>query len=257
MRHTLHLAAAAAVGPMLALASPAHAGLQFFLEVTPGSPASIDCPGAGSPSPCDYNGAGTSMTLNPAPFTLNGVIKSGELITATGVPGAPGVDSLSSSSLAVINTTNTMKTVKVVISDTNYTAPVSNVEMSGSGTFQATIGSTLTFEWFADPLDTQGADPTGNTPGTLLHTFNVTATGQVQSFSTNFTTAFSALAPFSMTEEAIYTVRPFGELLSRGTNMVAETVPEPSSWVMMVLGFAGLGFAGYHRSSRTKIAVID
>ncbi len=28
-------------------------------------------------------------------------------------------------------------------------------------------------------------------------------------------------------------------------------VPEPSTWAMMLLGFAGLGFAGYHRSRKT------
>jgi hypothetical protein len=38
--------------------------------------------------------------------------------------------------------------------------------------------------------------------------------------------------------------------------MVLTSVPEPSTWVMMALGFAGLGFMGY-RSSRTKISVID
>jgi hypothetical protein len=59
-----------------------------------------------------------------------------------------------------------------------------------------------------------------------------------------------------MTEEATYTLQPFGELLSRGTNMVATNVPEPSSWVMLALGFAGLGFMG-HRASRTKISMID
>jgi hypothetical protein len=31
---------------------------------------------------------------------------------------------------------------------------------------------------------------------------------------------------------------------------VTVTVPEPSTWAMMVLGFAGLGFAGYRRSSK-------
>jgi hypothetical protein len=32
------------------------------------------------------------------------------------------------------------------------------------------------------------------------------------------------------------------------------TVPEPSTWTMMLLGFAGLGFAGY-RASRKSVAV--
>jgi hypothetical protein len=36
----------------------------------------------------------------------------------------------------------------------------------------------------------------------------------------------------------------------------APGTPEPSTWVMMFLGFAGLGLVG-HRSSRMKIALID
>ena len=47
--------------------------------------------------------------------------------------------------------------------------------------------------------------------------------------------------------------------LNRGPNsplFFAElTVPEPSTWAMMILGFASLGFAGY-RVSRKAAAVI-
>jgi plastocyanin len=32
-----------------------------------------------------------------------------------------------------------------------------------------------------------------------------------------------------------------------GTISVASAVPEPSTWAMMILGFAGLGFLGYRR----------
>jgi len=37
---------------------------------------------------------------------------------------------------------------------------------------------------------------------------------------------------------------------------VALTVgtPEPSTWAMMLIGFAGLGFAGYRASRRTGMA---
>jgi hypothetical protein len=35
---------------------------------------------------------------------------------------------------------------------------------------------------------------------------------------------------------------------------VAPAVPEPSTWAMMLLGFAGLGFAGYRASRRTAPA---
>jgi hypothetical protein len=39
---------------------------------------------------------------------------------------------------------------------------------------------------------------------------------------------------------------------SGGTTTFAYfAVPEPSTWAMMVLGFAGLGFAGYRARKRT------
>jgi PEP-CTERM motif-containing protein len=39
-----------------------------------------------------------------------------------------------------------------------------------------------------------------------------------------------------------------------GVGGVANGVPEPSTWAMMILGFCGLGFAGY-RSSRQRVAL--
>jgi hypothetical protein len=41
--------------------------------------------------------------------------------------------------------------------------------------------------------------------------------------------------------------------VSGGATFTA-TIPEPSTWAMMLLGFAGLGFAGYRASRRTGIA---
>jgi hypothetical protein len=37
---------------------------------------------------------------------------------------------------------------------------------------------------------------------------------------------------------------------------VAAAAPEPSTWAMMFLGFAALGFAGYRPSKKTSIALI-
>jgi hypothetical protein len=34
----------------------------------------------------------------------------------------------------------------------------------------------------------------------------------------------------------------------------ASVIPEPSTWTMMLAGFAGLGFVGY-RASRKNVAV--
>jgi hypothetical protein len=256
MRHSFQIAAVAAIFPIAVLVPPAHAGLQIFASVIPGAQPPLTCapPSSGS---CVYGGsANNTLTFTPVPFVYNGEIVNGDLFTATGVPGAPGIDSLDVSSLALINTTSAPVTVTLVLSDTDFAAPVGIAKLATSGTFQATVGSTFTVKWFADPSNTQGADTSGSTPGTLLDTFTTTATGIAQSFNDNSTQPFTATSPFSMTEEVIYTLQPNGELLNRGVGMVATNVPEPSTWVMMALGFAGLGFLG-HRSSRTKIAMID
>jgi PEP-CTERM motif len=36
-----------------------------------------------------------------------------------------------------------------------------------------------------------------------------------------------------------------------GAGNLASTVPEPPTWAMMLLGFAGLGFAGYQASRKS------
>ena len=38
--------------------------------------------------------------------------------------------------------------------------------------------------------------------------------------------------------------------LDRVAGGVTATVPESSTWAMMLLGFAGLGFAGYRKSRK-------
>jgi len=34
----------------------------------------------------------------------------------------------------------------------------------------------------------------------------------------------------------------------------APSVPEPSTWAMMLLGFAGVGYAAYRRTKRDSVA---
>ena len=59
-----------------------------------------------------------------------------------------------------------------------------------------------------------------------------------------------------------------GDELTFGYNLVAEgagglgfdfavggAVPEPSTWAMMLVGFAGLGYAGYRRARRSRAAL--
>ena len=45
--------------------------------------------------------------------------------------------------------------------------------------------------------------------------------------------------------------------LTRLTIEPVEAVPEPSTWAMMLIGFAGLGYAGYRRAKRNAPAFAD
>jgi hypothetical protein len=39
----------------------------------------------------------------------------------------------------------------------------------------------------------------------------------------------------------------------RGSILVTPAVPEPSTWAMMLLGFAGIGFIAYRRKSKPAL----
>jgi len=41
-----------------------------------------------------------------------------------------------------------------------------------------------------------------------------------------------------------------------GIAVTSVSVPEPSTWAMMLLGFAGLGFAGYRRGAKARPVVV-
>ena len=55
-----------------------------------------------------------------------------------------------------------------------------------------------------------------------------------------------------MTEQAIFTLTPFGQLINRGQTEIKSAVPEPSTWAMMLLGFAGLGYAGFRKARSVR-----
>jgi hypothetical protein len=40
-------------------------------------------------------------------------------------------------------------------------------------------------------------------------------------------------------------------LLSRGQGEIKTAIPEPSTWVMIALGFVGLGYAGFRQKRQT------
>jgi PEP-CTERM motif len=243
----LSLCGVAAAGALGFVSAPAQATLQVIADVNGSVSSCVD------QAACDSNL--TVGIIQVANGTLNGVQINGSIQTSTGTPANAGIDTLNTSSLSIINTTGATKTVTIAVSDTDFTGPVVSFLTAGSGVWQSAIGSSITMKWFDDPANGQGADNPTDTPGNLIDSFTHLATLFVDSFAHNGIGAISDPGPFSMTEQAVFTLTPFAQLVNRGqTEVKVAAVPEPSTWLIMLLGFVGLGYAGF-RKARTRSAI--
>jgi hypothetical protein len=197
---------------------------------------------------CDLSGGANNLLA--VDTTLDGFFV--QITLAQSTFGSHNVLQLSSSNIE--NNGALPGVISFVASDNNFVGPVSSIESSGSLTFNQNIGaanSTLAF--WADPLNTQGANPL-NTPGTLLESVSGAATTDPDSFSGTKLSAFSALGPFSMTEGASLALNAGGSITGYDQSMTSSSVPEPSTWAMFLLGFAGLAFFGSRRRRNPNIA---
>ena len=224
-------------------AAPADARLQLSI----GSGASTFTCFDGELS-CDLSGGANNL------LTVDTTV-GGAFIQLTLTQSTFGkVNSLQLSSSNIEDTLGVPITVTLLASDTGFTAPVRFINNSGSLTFNANVGapnSTLSF--FADTANTQGANPT-NTPGVLLTSVMGHAVTDPDSFSGSLVTPFDASAPFSMTEGAALVLRADGSVT--GFNQAMQTgVPEPSTWAMLIIGFAGLAWAGLRRAKSARFAL--
>ena len=227
---------------LAALATPATARLQLSISVGGTTFSCFD----GQLS-CDQSGGANNLLV--VDQTVGGAFV--QIALTQSLFGK--VNELQLSSSSIINEGLTPLTVTLLASDTGFSAPVSFINNSGSLTFNSNVGapdSTLSF--WADINDVQGANPT-NTPGTLLESVSGHALTDPDSFAGSRIADFDALGPFSMTEGAQLVLRGSGSIT--GFNQSMESgVPETSTWVMMALGFAALGFAGRKRITRNWLS---
>jgi hypothetical protein len=222
------------------VSAPAQATLQVLADVNGTVVSCVDN------ASCDLNPAvGTIQTANQV---VNGVLINGSIQTSTGTPANPG--RIFSTLPPCRSSIRPMwrRPLIVLVSDTDFTGPVASFSTAGSGVWQNAIGSTITMSWFDDPNNGQGADAPGDTPGNLIDSFSNAATSIVDAFAHDGTGPISDAGPFSMTEEAFFTLMPFAQLINRGQTEIKSAVPEPSTWAMMLLGFAGLGYAGFRKA---------
>ena len=197
---------------------------------------------------CDQSGGANNLLI--VDQTVGGVLV--QIALTQSVSGATNELQLSSSS--IINENGVPATIRLFASNTNFLGPVHAINNSGSLTFNSNVGapdSTLSF--FADATNAQGANPL-NTPGTLLESVSGHATTDPDSFAGSLITPFSALGPYSMTEEASLTLRGLGSITGFNQSMESTAVPEPSTWAMLMLGFGGLAFVGLQKR-RNRLSI--
>jgi hypothetical protein len=80
---------------------------------------------------------------------------------------------------------------------------------------------------------------------TTVSYFDVNALGD----STNNSSYSAMVDPYIQIDPTFMTQYPLGTfslVFSSNVNL-SSVIPEPSTWAMMLLGFVGLGYAGYRR----------
>ncbi len=234
------MAALAVAGLALGMPNKAHALLQLSADV---SGTLFNC---AANQACNTSGSLSEIALGSTtvPIVLNGVSILGSVTTA-------GPNILSSSSLSVVNNSGAARTITVAFSDTGFSGPfpLNSFSNSGSGTFLANLGGTMTMGWYDDPTNTQGANTPTDTPGTLLDTFTTTATtANSFSFAHNNSGSVADSGPYSMTETFTFTLAPGASLLSRGETLTKS--PEPATLGVLGIGLLGLGIACLRRKTK-------
>jgi hypothetical protein len=93
------------------------------------------------------------------------------------------------------------------------------------------------------------------------------AEGALYDIIATYTTGIGVPDPASLSTPFTYTVRSgdhnYGGFFIGGDNLemtpttvsLTEGVPEPSTWAMMILGFAGVGFMAYRRRKHSTLAL--
>jgi hypothetical protein len=224
-------------------ASPAHAALQIAADI---NGAGFFC----------ANGQACDQNSNPNIIITNNANLDGILFSSSSTSSGTSPDFLNSSNLVITNTNSTAVTITIDVSNTGFLSPVKGFATADSGVWQGSSAiSSATMKWFVDPLNRQGADDAFDTPGALINELTSTSSGPLLAFSQNTPDIQDFLnGPFSMTEQITITLAPGESLVNRGQSIVGSPVPEPSTWALMAVGLAFMGFANHRRRRNRLVA---
>ncbi len=103
----------------------------------------------------------------------------------------------------------------------------------------------LDYPFFGGVLDVYGLAFTLANDAVDLWSNGVFPGSTVADYGLTFATPILDVDPYSISAD---------QYIAGGITVM--TAPEPSTWAMMMLGFAGLGFAGYRKSRKAAIAAV-
>jgi hypothetical protein len=115
----------------------------------------------------------------------------------------------------------------------------------------ATLGAGLsgTLEFFAGDGQFFTVNLGGVFSGTFTHAFTYGASGiYIPSFDFEGRTSEAANSGFTVPND-----QSISHLGNFAPVTVTPSVPEPSTWAMMILGFAGIGFMAYQRKNKMAL----
>jgi hypothetical protein len=239
----LTLSAGLALSPAsAAVTSLTSSASVLDVDLTVPSISFAELPASGSAPPA-YNVTNSlpsfSTTLGPASVTTGLLTDTASGDTGTGLGSATAtLNNLAISLDSIFNLSSTLISSTSSVGGT----PLATGSTTIAGLTITVLGTSVTIP----------VDPTPNDVIFSLAGLTITLNQQIPDLSESAGITTNAIA-------LDFNKFPFGTNVVNGSVDVAQsfasiTVPEPSTWAMMLLGFAGLAFVGY-RSRRSTTAI--
>jgi hypothetical protein len=232
------------------LTGPAHATLQFAVGI-PGTESRFTC--VDNDPTCDSNPI--SGTLAIANMSVDGFVVTDVLVQSAGNSDNPADPMLSYSVGSFTNNSGQDLVADFAGGDTDYRGPLT-LDLTASVSWLTPGNSSINFAFFADPNNTQGGNTPTDAPGMDLDDGQFEGSQGNQSFAS--TVDLTGTGLYSLSDAGTLFLAAGATISGGQSSMLASVspaVPEPSTWAMMALGFAGLGFAGYRRARLRPAAV--
>jgi hypothetical protein len=190
-------------------------------------------------------------------FSINKSTGASTLIGSSFTGPAGGMNALVGSGAGLLGASNSSTEVYSINPATGALSNFAAVALPSAGDL-AFSGATL----YESAVGGNSADQLVNvSTGTVVGQFH---TAGASAFNNVFGLANDGSATYAVAGTEIYSVNLSNALMTpvlnysghglgaaNGTAFIAENaVPEPSTWAMLILGFASLGFAGYRTSRR-------